>query len=120
MRLLERRPDGNLLLREFTDKDIPPYAILSHTWLENNNEEVSFQDIETGSGSGKAGWQKIIFCADKAEADGLRYFWIDTCCINKDIYAELQQAISSMFRWYQCSTKCYVYLSDVSFISKIL
>ncbi|KIW32636.1 uncharacterized protein PV07_04166 [Cladophialophora immunda] len=115
MRLLERQPDGDLILREFTDKDVPPYAILSHTWFEDNEEEVSFQDAEDGSGKRKAGWEKIAFCSNRAAADGLRYSWIDTCCINKKIFAELQKAISSMFRWYQRSTKCYVYLSDVSF-----
>ncbi|OQV03579.1 WD domain-containing protein [Cladophialophora immunda] len=115
MRLLERQPDGDLVQREFTDKDAPPYAILSHTWLENNEEEVTFQDVVDGSGKRKAGWEKIAFCSNRAAADGLRYSWIDTCCINKKIYAELQKAISSMFRWYQRSTKCYVYLSDVSF-----
>lgn len=74
MRLLERQPDGDLILREFTNKDVPAYAILSYTWLADNNEEVSFQDVEAGSGKTKASWKKITFCADKAEADGLRYF----------------------------------------------
>ncbi len=116
MRLLERKPDGDLIFRESTDKDVPAYAILSHTWLANNNEEVSFQDVEAGTGKGKskAGWEKIQFCADKAEADDLRYFWIDTCCIDKKNAVELQEAINSMFRWYQNAAKCYVYLSDVS------
>jgi len=50
MRLLERKPDGDLVFRESTDKDVPSYAILSHTWLTNNNEEVSFQDVEAGTG----------------------------------------------------------------------
>jgi hypothetical protein len=116
MRLLERKPDGDLVFRESADKDAPTYAILSHTWLANNNEEVSFQDVEasTDKGKSKAGWEKIQFCADKAAADGLRYFWIDTCCIDKKNAVELQEAINSMFRWYQNASKCYVYLSDVS------
>ncbi|KAL9619027.1 MAG: hypothetical protein Q9160_006348 [Pyrenula sp. 1 TL-2023] len=113
MRLLERQPDDNLILREFTDKDVPAYAILSHTWLPNNNDEVSFQDVEAGSGKSKAGWKKITFCADKAAADGLRYFWIDTCCIKKSSDAELSESLNSMFRWYQGASKCYVYLADV-------
>jgi hypothetical protein len=79
MRLLEHKPDGDLVFRESTNKDVPAYAILSHTWLDNY-EEVSFQDVEAGTGKSKAGWRKIQFCADKAAADGLRYFWIDTCC----------------------------------------
>jgi hypothetical protein len=39
---------------------------------------------------------------------------VDTCCINKANYAELPEAITSMFRWYHNAVKCYVYLSDVS------
>ena len=42
MRFLERKFDGDLVFREYTDKDVPAYAILSHTWLANNNEEVNF------------------------------------------------------------------------------
>ena len=108
------KPDGDLVFRESTDKDVPAYAILSHTWLTNNNEEFSFQDIEAGTGKSKAGWRKIQFCVDKAAADGLRYFWIDTCCIDKRNNNELTKAINSMFRWYRTAVKCYVYLSDVS------
>jgi hypothetical protein len=80
MRLLERKPDGKLVLTEYNAKDVPLYAILSHTWAEDNSEEVSFQDVEAGIGESKPGWKKIDFCADKAAADGLRFFWIDTCC----------------------------------------
>ena len=40
--------------------------------------------------------------------------WVDTCRIDKSNSVELQEAINSMFRWYQNATKCYVYLSDVS------
>lgn len=80
MRLLERQCDVDLILREFTDKDVSAYAILSHTWLRNNEEEVTFQDVEASSSKSKAGWTKITLCADKAEADWLRYFWVDTCC----------------------------------------
>lgn len=114
MRLLERKPDGDLVFCESANKDVPAYAILSHTWLANHNEEVSFQDVEAGTGKSKAGWKKIQFCADKAAADGLRYFWIDTCCIDKKNSTELSKAINSMFRWYQKAARCYVYLTDVS------
>ncbi|OAP54709.1 hypothetical protein AYL99_11157 [Fonsecaea erecta] len=114
MRLLERKPNGDLAFQEFTREDVPAYAILSHTWLTDNNEEISFHDVEAGTGKGKAGWKKIEFCADKASADGLRYFWIDTCCIDKRNNTELSKAINSMFRWYQKATRCYAYLTDVS------
>ncbi|KAK9311339.1 heterokaryon incompatibility protein-domain-containing protein [Lipomyces starkeyi] len=57
---------------------------------------------------------KIQFCGKQALKDGYTYFWVDTCCIDKSDSAELQEAINSMFRWYQRSRRCYVYLRDVS------
>jgi hypothetical protein len=95
------------------DEIIPLYAILSHTW-GLDAEEVTFDDLTNGTGKNKHGYKKIQFCAERAVKDGLKYFWIDTCCINKANKAELSQAINSMFRWYQNAAKCYVYLSDVS------
>ncbi|KAH8695884.1 hypothetical protein GQ44DRAFT_744463 [Phaeosphaeriaceae sp. PMI808] len=53
------------------------------------------------------------FCGDQAKKDGLEYFWVDSCCVDKTSSAELSDAINSMFRWYQNAAKCYVYLSDV-------
>ena len=113
MRLLEWKSDGDFSLTKDLIHDTPPYAILSHTW-GNEEEEVTFDDISGGRGRDKAGFDKIEFCAEQAARDGLQYFWVDSCCIDKSNKAELQDAISSMFRWYQRSAKCYVYLSDVS------
>ena len=70
--------------------------------------------METGTDKNKHGWKKIDFCAKQANADGLRYFWVDTCCIDKKDAVELSEAINSMFRWYRNAARCYVYLSDVS------
>ena len=78
------------------------------------NEEVTFKDIIKGTGKSKAGYTKIRFCGKQAAKNGLPYFWVDTCCINKSSSAELTEAINSMFRLYQDAAKCYVYLSDVS------
>ena len=114
MRLLTRDTNGELVLREFDSNSLPTYAILSHTWDTDNSKEVSFQDLEAGIGKSKAGYGKILFCERQATADGLRYFWIDTCCINKRNDPELSEAINSMFRWYERAARCYVYLSDVS------
>ncbi|KAH6653655.1 hypothetical protein BKA67DRAFT_647451 [Truncatella angustata] len=94
--------------------DIPPYAILSHTWEADHNNEITYKDIMKQRGSQKSGYQKIQFCADQAKADSLEHFWVDTCCIDKTNAAELAESINSMFRWYQHAAKCYVYLSDVS------
>ncbi|KAK0618869.1 hypothetical protein B0T14DRAFT_478724 [Immersiella caudata] len=114
MRLLKRAPNGGFCLtKDFVGGSIPSYAILSHTWGPDS-EEVTFQDLMNGAGKHKTGYEKIRFCADQAEHDGLLYFWIDTCCINKENSSELAEAINSMFRWYHDATRCYVFLSDVS------
>jgi hypothetical protein len=112
MRLLKYEEDGKLTITSFEDA-IPPYAVLSHTWGADA-EEVTFADLAKGDGKHKSGYKKIRFCGEQAQQDGLHYFWVDTCCINKLDKAELSLAIRSMFRWYQNATKCYVYLSDVS------
>jgi hypothetical protein len=115
IRLLHRKPDGEIVFRESISGDVPAYAILSHTW---GKEEVIFQDMEADADMSKAvsktGWRKIVFCAKQAAADGLEYFWVDTCCIDKKNAVELGAAINSMFRWYQNAARCYVYLADVS------
>jgi hypothetical protein len=94
------------------DDEIPPYAILSHTWKDGH--EVTFKDVIDGTSKSKIGYDKIRFCGQQTERDGLQYFWVDTCCIDKLNHVELQEAINSMFRWYQKAAKCYVYLSDVA------
>ena len=114
MRLLSRDTSGELSLTEDLFEDIPPYAILSHTWSKNTAEEVIFKDIKKGTWKDKAGYRKLEFCVEQAGRDGLQYFWVDTCCIDRSNKAELDEAINSMFRWYRDSTRCYVYLSDVS------
>ncbi len=113
MRLIKDEGCGILSLVEHGDKNIPPYAILSHTW-GMDSEEVTFKDLIEGTGNNKTGYQKIKFCRKQAASDGLQHFWVDTCCIDKTSSAELEEAINSMFRWYKAASKCYVYLPDVS------
>ena len=113
MRLLLQGETGQFSLKNFRHDNIPPYAILSHTWF-TVEEEPTYEDLINGTGKEKLGYQKILFCGEQARRDGLQYFWVDTCCINKTNHAELQDAINSMFRWYRNATHCYVYLSDVS------
>ncbi|KAN0070367.1 TPR-like protein [Elaphomyces granulatus] len=104
MRLLKGNNTGEFSLTKdlLVSNDIP------HT------EEVSFKDMMDGTGKRKTGYDKIRFCGEQAGRDGLQYFWIDTCCIDKSSSSELQEAINSMFRWYRGAAKCYVYLADVS------
>jgi archaellum biogenesis ATPase FlaH len=137
MRLLKYNEGGKLTITSFDDDAVPHYAILSHTWGVDA-DEVTFADLAKGDSKHKprdkeiagykkmfgykkvlgykktAGYKKIRFCGEQAQQDGLQYFWVDTCCIDKSDKAELSLAIQSMFRWYQNASKCYVYLSDVS------
>ena len=113
MRLLRTNPDGSFSLTWFVGDRIPRYAILSHRW-EEDNHEVTLEDLSNGVASSKKGYKKIQFCAEQAKKDGLEFFWVDSCCIDKTSSAELSEAINSMFRWYRKAAKCYVYLSDVT------
>jgi hypothetical protein len=99
-------------LEEFIDNDVPPYAILSHTWAK---EEASFQEMQGCDEivRKKEGYNKIKQCCEVAKRDGFNHAWIDTCCIDKTSSSELSEAINSMYRWYSTADVCYVYLSDV-------
>jgi Heterokaryon incompatibility protein (HET) len=97
--------------QEFRKDNVPPYAILSHTW---SIDEVTFEDLIGHTGQRKVGYDKILFCGRQALQDGLQYFWVDTCCIDKRNLPELTRSINSMVSWYQNARKCYAFLSDVS------
>lgn len=112
MRLLQIRDTSTFSLVDFMGSNAPPYAILSHTW-GLDHEEVNFKDMTCDTGFNKPGYRKLNFCAKQAIEDGLGYFWIDTCCIDKSSSAELTEAINSMFQWYHKAERCYVYLADV-------
>lgn len=118
MRLLQHHPEQPgvfTLTEDFVDEKIPRYVILSHTWGPDH-EEVTFKELVDGDAKArdKVGYKKLKFCADAAKRDGLKHFWVDTCCIDKTNAVELSHAINSMFRWYQKSERCYVYLSKFS------
>jgi hypothetical protein len=99
-----------LRLKEFITSDTPPYAIVSHTWDE---EEVLFADVVKGDISSKKGFTKVDNSCKQAVKDGFEWVWIDTCCIDKSSSAELSEAINSMYKYYQRSEVCYAFLSDV-------
>jgi len=81
MRLLQILPNGDFRLTPRLHEDtVPQYAILSHTWGDEN-QEVTFEDIVGGTGRGKAGYKKIKFCGEQAARESLQYFWVDSSCI---------------------------------------
>ena len=94
MRLLHTR---DLVFKDFTERETPPYAILSHRW---GQEEVSYQElrcllepdegksktlglvwqVDDSEGDGK-GFHKIKRMCDFSQKTALDWIWIDTCCI---------------------------------------
>jgi hypothetical protein len=121
MRLLHLTASANeddpleIKLREFLGSDIPPYAILSHRWRE---EEVLYADvvgIDCGIAKQKKGYPKLEATCLNALSRGFQYVWSDTCCIDKTSSAELSEAINSMYSYYTDSQWCIAYLDDVEY-----
>jgi hypothetical protein len=128
----------------FDDSNLPRYLILSHTWGKNEvsyQDLCWLQKLQTmpqelksnplyalflSAGGGamlpgsqeaiteRSGYAKIAQTARIALKLDFKFFWVDTCCIDKTSSAELQEAINSMFRWYQKSTLCIVFLADAT------
>ncbi|KAK5081690.1 maturation of 5S rRNA [Lithohypha guttulata] len=100
-----------LSLEYFQICPVGQYAILSHKWQD---EEVTFAEFQHDTkGASRRGFWKIEKCCQQARVQGLKYAWVDTCCIDKSSSAELSEAINSMFRWYANASQCYVYMVDV-------
>lgn len=78
MRLLKASP-GPLEFRNFYDQDLPKYAILSHTWSPNPEDEVLYADIICGTAESKPAFRKVQACLLQAVIDACEYCWIDTC-----------------------------------------
>ncbi|KAF2438834.1 HET-domain-containing protein [Karstenula rhodostoma CBS 690.94] len=124
-------------LESFTSM-VPRYAILSHTWGADG-DEVTFQEMlvepedRLPRTTSKPGYEKILKTCEIAKSenkklaetrtnyhglyhkdDGIRYVWIDTCCIDKGSSAELSEAINSMYNYYREADVCLAYLSDMT------
>ena len=111
------------VLGQYNDEQLinMKYAILSHCWGAAA-EEVTFREMESLVSTTyferkklrqRRGYQKILKSCEQAKKDGLKWLWMDTCCINAESSSELSEAINSMFRWYEGSEKCYAYLHDL-------
>ncbi|KAI1382351.1 heterokaryon incompatibility protein-domain-containing protein [Hypoxylon crocopeplum] len=108
MRLLDAH---TLEIREYYE-DIPPYAILSHTWSDG---EVSFVDLVKGKNPHLKGYDNAI----SEDLDYLSQYgpyggWIDTCCIDRRIPLSSPKLSNPMFKWYRDSVPCCAYLEDAT------
>ncbi|KAF5487339.1 Vegetative incompatibility protein HET-E-1 [Colletotrichum siamense] len=87
-----------LELQKFPEGSIPPYAILSHVW-GNEDDECCFQDFKDTKAhsdkfKSKKGYAKIVNFCRKAQEYGHAWAWADTVCIDKTNYEELNTAIN--------------------------
>ena len=87
--------------------------MFSHKWEQNEPlfEQVIRKivyDLESSPTNDKL----RMFCQIVREA-GLHWAWSDTCCINKADHFVLQEALVSMFKWYQGSALTLVLLHGV-------
>lgn len=111
MRLINAK---SLKIEEFGPRNLPKYAILSHTWGDYEPTLAEWRSVVTRRWkSSKPGFAKIFATCKQACRDNLSHVWIDTVCIDKTSSAELSEAINSMFAWYEKAEVCYVYLTDI-------
>jgi hypothetical protein len=75
-----------LEIHEFlNESQIPPFAILSHTWEEDECTLQQMEDPVASVVSHRKGFKKIQLCCKQALKDALEWAWIDT-------YAHLKSA----------------------------
>ncbi|KAI1151300.1 heterokaryon incompatibility protein-domain-containing protein [Nemania diffusa] len=94
------------------------YAILSHRWV---GFEITFEELKNYTTELRTARRplnspqadKIRGACETARNQGIRWMWIDTCCINKASATEESESINSMFKWYREAQLCVTYLSDV-------
>ena len=94
------------------------YATFSHKWEDNeplfeNIIRIVVYKLEESLTHNKL----RMFCKIVWES-GFRWAWSDTCCINKADHFVLQEALVSMFKWYEGSALTIVLLRGVRSPSK--
>ncbi|KAN0084081.1 hypothetical protein V8E55_007585 [Tylopilus felleus] len=90
------------------------YVTLSHVW---QGKEPSLQDVDLASSvwnldSSPLNEKLRRFC-EVVRADGYRWAWSDTCCIDKTISTVLNQSLKMMYKWYEASASTFVHLWSV-------
>ncbi|KAF9224475.1 hypothetical protein BS17DRAFT_76584 [Gyrodon lividus] len=92
------------------------YAILSHRWFDDA-EEPTLQNFSSRATKTLIGYKKLLMFCEKAQEYGCSLAWTDTCCIDKTSSSELDEAIHSMYRWYNNAYICIAYLAGSSSLS---
>lgn len=102
---------------EFSNPIPHKYAVVSHCWNHATaDSEVRHKEYHASlspQDEQKAKWKKVQMARRIASDHGLEWFWLDTCCIDHSSSAEVEEAINSMYDWYDGSNECYVFMPDV-------
>ncbi|KIM60581.1 hypothetical protein SCLCIDRAFT_26461 [Scleroderma citrinum Foug A] len=95
------------------------YVTLSHRWgrFEPLLRDIDGRDIYNLDPTD--GISKLQSFCQQCCRRGYLWGWSDTCCIDKESSTELQEAIGSMFSWYQQSALTLVHLADVSGMGRL-
>ncbi|KAH7890824.1 hypothetical protein F5I97DRAFT_88314 [Phlebopus sp. FC_14] len=107
----------NLVHNDFVKEVIQTYfqyAMLSHRWEHSGEPLLSDFSTSIFDQEKDPRFFKLQMYCRTARQRGMKWAWCDTCCINKESSSELEEAVTSMFRWYRNSALTIVYLSDVS------
>ncbi|KAK1674210.1 hypothetical protein BDP55DRAFT_668141 [Colletotrichum godetiae] len=113
MKLIQTR---SYQLTEFTDLNLPPFAVLSHasTLFPCGVPKLSLQSTPIHLSP------TITQACHEANSRGLDFLWIGSVCVDKTSSLELQHAVSASFRLLQAATVCFVYLKELSPSSVLL
>ena len=94
------------------------YATFSHKWEDNEPLfekviRIVVYDLESSPTREKL----QMFCKTVREA-GFNWAWSDTCCIDKEDHFVLQEALVSMFKWYERSGMTLIFLRGVDRLAR--
>ena len=94
------------------------YAMLSHRWEANEPlYKTVIKIVVYGLGASPTHEKLKMFCKVVRDA-GFNWAWSDTCCIDKTDPSVLQEALVSMFKWYEGSAMTVIFLRGVSCLAK--
>ena len=95
------------------------YATFSHTWegdepLYEKVVKVVVYDLEASPTH-----EKLKMFCKVVQDEGFNWAWSDTCCIDKGDHFILQEALVSMFKWYEGSAMTIIFLCDVDRLAEL-
>jgi hypothetical protein len=114
------------------NKNSFPIVAVTHTWISTEDEitykdlldlkqknvileamekpqlDIKISEITKKTENSIKATDKLARIRKDLRADGIKYVWMDTICIDKTSSAELDEGLRSMYRWYHEAD--YVYL----------